>query len=88
MRLMLIALMLTAAPLAAQPMMTAAAPAARKVKSEESSDQPSITRQGGKPGDINPFKALGKISQRNCICFREEFTANNRSGFTRTHLLL
>jgi hypothetical protein len=39
---------------------TAAAPAARKVKSEESSDQPSITRQGGKPGDINPFKAMAK----------------------------
>lgn len=39
---------------------SAAAPAARKVKTEEASEQPSFTQQGGKPGDINPFKAMAK----------------------------
>ncbi len=39
---------------------TNTAPAARKVKEEGSSDQPSITQQGGRPGDINPFKAMAK----------------------------
>lgn len=40
----------------------ATAPVARKAaESEATSDQqPSITRQGGKPGDINPFKAMAK----------------------------
>ena len=38
------------------------APVARKVelKEEAASDQPQITQQGGKPGDINPFKAMAK----------------------------
>lgn len=39
-----------------------AAPVARKaeLKQEESSQQPQITQQGGKPGDINPFKSMAK----------------------------
>lgn len=38
------------------------APVARKaeLKEEASSQQPQITQQGAKPGDINPFKAMAK----------------------------
>ncbi|MFM7312006.1 MAG: hypothetical protein ACKO0M_02375 [Cyanobium sp.] len=37
------------------------APVARKAElKEEVSSQPQITQQGGKPGDINPFKAMAK----------------------------
>lgn len=38
------------------------APVARKaeLKQEDSSQQPQIAQQGGKPGDINPFKAMAK----------------------------
>ena len=37
-------------------------PAAMKKEKEEqaSNAQPSITQQGGKPGDINPFKSMAK----------------------------
>jgi hypothetical protein len=40
----------------------ASAPVARKaeLKEEAASQQPQITQQGGKPGDINPFKAMAK----------------------------
>lgn len=40
----------------------AAAPVARKaeLKAEGASQQPQITQQGAKPGDINPFKAMAK----------------------------
>jgi len=40
----------------------AAAPVARKaeLKEEAPSQQPQITQQGAKPGDINPFKAMAK----------------------------
>jgi len=40
----------------------AAAPVARKaeLKEEAASQQPQIAQQGGKPGDINPFKAMAK----------------------------
>ena len=39
----------------------ATAPAARKSgEAASGSDQPSITQQSGKPGDINPFKAMAK----------------------------
>lgn len=39
-----------------------APPVARKevLKDEESEQQPQITRQGDKPGDINPFKSMAK----------------------------
>ena len=38
------------------------APVARKetLKEEAVDQQPQITRQGGKPGDINPFKSMAK----------------------------
>ena len=38
------------------------APAARKaeLKEDAPSQQPQIAQQGGKPGDINPFKAMAK----------------------------
>lgn len=39
-------------------------PAPRKAAGEEAaSDQPRITQQGGKPGDINPFKSMAKDLQ-------------------------
>lgn len=39
-----------------------AAPVARKaeLKEEAASQQPQISQQGAKPGDINPFKAMAK----------------------------
>jgi len=42
----------------------AAAPTPRQASTAESaSDQPLISQQGGKPGDINPFKAMAKDLQ-------------------------
>jgi len=42
----------------------AAAPAPRQASTTEpGSDQPRITQQGGKPGDINPFKSMAKDLQ-------------------------
>ena len=43
---------------------SAAPPSPRKAAAAEaSSDQPRITQQGGKPGDINPFKSMAKDLQ-------------------------
>jgi hypothetical protein len=42
----------------------AAAPAeARKASSEAAASQPGLSQPGGKPGDINPFKAMAKDMQ-------------------------
>jgi hypothetical protein len=41
----------------------AAAPAARKASADAAASQPGSSQPGGKPGDINPFKAMARDLQ-------------------------
>lgn len=41
----------------------AAAPAARKASADAGASQPGSSQPGGKPGDINPFKAMARDLQ-------------------------